>query len=391
MSFKKKSMIFISGGVSALVLVIVLTALGGFSLVPFFRVERLKNMEANYGKLEVLRQEIVDNYYLDLDEDKLYEGMIYGMFDAVDDKYTSYMNPEEYKQYNDSTQGKYVGIGIQSNTSDERIQIVRVFEGSPAQKAGIQIEDEVIAVDELTIEDNGYRDLLDRMLGQEGQEVLVKVKREGEVLSFTIKRGSVKIPFVDSQVIGQTGYLVLYQFGSQVSEEFESHLKNLLKQDVNGIIIDLRDNPGGLVTECTEIADQLLPKGTIVYTLDKYGNEKTYKSKKDHTDIPLVFLANENSASASEILLAAVRDFDRAPIVGVQTFGKGIVQSVAEYGDGSGFKITYSQYFSPQGNKIHKIGVSPDYEVNFEGIKNTLAPDLTEDPQLKQAYDLLNQ
>lgn len=391
MNFKKKILVFMSGFALALIVVMTLITLDGLTLLPKFRLDQLKAYEADYGKVDDLKQEILDRYYLDVDQETLDEGMIYGMFEAVGDKYTSYMNVDEFKAYNDSTRGNYVGIGILSNTAEEQIEILRVYKNSPAEKAGILAGDLVIDVDGLDIEDHGFRALIDKMLGEAGQSVLVTVKRDQAVVTFDIPRGSVKIPFVDSHIIEDMGYIYIHQFGTDTSKEFDKHLDQLLEAKVEGIVLDLRNNPGGLVTESTKIADRLLAKGLIVYTLDKDKNKKTYHSKKSQETIPMVFLANENSASASEILLAAIKDYKRGPIVGKNTFGKGIVQSVSRYSDESGYKITYSQYFSPNGLEIHKKGVAPDYEVDYEGKINIEAPNLLEDPQLKKAFDLLNE
>lgn len=389
--FNKKSiLLFLSGFLMALLVVMALVSTDQLVLVPDFRYESLKTLESNYEKVEDLKDEIVENFYLPLDEEKLYEGMVEGLFEAVGDPYTQYMNVEDFNRYKDSTKGNYVGIGILSDTSRDRIEILRVYPDSPAEEAGIMAGDEVFQVDDLTIEEDGYQALIDQMLGEEGKGVSVKVYRDAQVIEFDILRQQVKIPFVDSHLLGGTGYIYIHQFGTDTSKEFEKHLEDLLAQDIDGLIIDLRDNPGGLVVESTKIADRLLGKGLIVYTLDNQGNERTYRSKKSHVEIPLVFLANEKSASASEILLGAIKDFDRGPIVGKKTFGKGIVQSVNPVGDGSGYKITYAQYYSPLGNEIHKKGIEPDYEVDFEGRINIEVPDLENDAQLLKALELLN-
>jgi carboxyl-terminal processing protease len=389
--FNKKSiLLFLSGFLIALLLVMALVSTDQLVLLPDFRYEALKTMESNYEKVEKLKNEIVENFYLPLDEETLYEGMVEGLFEAVGDPYTQYMNVDDFNRYKDSTKGKYVGIGILSDTSRERIEILRVYPNSPAEAAGILAGDEVFQVDDLTIEADGYEALINQMLGQEGDEVLVKVYRDNDIIDFDMTRQQVKIPFVDSHLLGETGYIYIHQFGTNASKEFEKHLDALMEENITGLIVDLRDNPGGLVVESTKIADQLLGKGLIVYTLDNEGNERTYRSKSSHVDLPLIFLANEKSASASEILLGAIKDQNRAAIVGNKTFGKGIVQSVNPIDDGSGYKITYAQYYSPLGNEIHKKGIEPDYKVDFEGRINIETPDLENDRQLLKALELLN-
>jgi len=276
-----------------------------------------------------------------------------------------------------------------SDVSEDDIHVTRVFSGSPAEKAGILAGDYIIEVDGDKIEDHGYEHLIDVMLGEEDTDIEVIVKREDDLITFNLKRGKVEIPFISSSVIDDVGYIHIYQFGTDVSKEFKTHLKELQDQNVTGLIIDLRDNPGGLVSESTDIVDMLMGSGTIIYTLDNKDKKRTYKSDESKIDLPIVFLANERSASASEILLGASKDMEIGPIVGVQTFGKGIVQGITNLRDGTGYKMTYSQYFTPEDNVIHKVGVAPDYEVEFEGNINGEEPNLEEDTQLIKGLEVL--
>jgi carboxyl-terminal processing protease len=360
-------------------------------LVSDIKYDRLVALENKYQKAEKLQEEIMEKFYLEVTEEELMTGMYRGLFEATDDKYSRYFTPEELEEYNDSTNGNYVGIGILSDVSEGDIHITRVFPNSPAEKAGILAGDYVIEVDGFTIEEHGYEHLIDVMLGEEDTDIEVVIVRDGETIIFHLQRGRVEIPFVSSSVIDDIGYIHIYQFGTDVSDEFDTHLQALKDQNVRGLIIDLRDNPGGLVSEATAIADELMGSGTIIYTLDNEDNKRTYKSDSDKLDIPFVFLANESSASASEILLGAIKDTQTAPIVGVTTFGKGIVQGITTLKDGSGYKITYSQYFTPSGGVIHKVGVTPDYIVEYEGSINSEVPNKLEDLQLKKGLEILDQ
>jgi len=380
---------FVVGVLATMGIGMVLLSAEHVVLVPVVKYERLTSMDEKYKKAESIKEELLDNFYLEITEEDIETGMYRGMFEATGDKYSRYFTKEELKAYNESTSGNYVGIGVLSDVADGDIHVTRVFPNSPAEKAGLLAGDYIIEVDGETLEEHGYEHLIDVMLGEEGTEIEVIVSRDDEIITFNLKRGKVEVPFVSSAVIDDIGYIYLYQFGTDVSKEFNTHLKDLQRQDIKGLIIDVRDNPGGLVHESTEIADVLMGSGTIIYTLDNKDNKRTYKSDASKLDIPVVFLANESSASASEILLGAVQDTQIGPIVGVETFGKGIVQGITNLRDGSGYKITYSQYFTPNDNIIHEVGVTPDYIVEYEGSINGESPNLEEDTQLIKGIEVL--
>lgn len=360
-------------------------------LISDIKYERLNKLEETYAKAEKIKKDLLDKFYLEVSEEDIEIGMYRGMFEATGDKYSRYFTKEELQAYNDSTNGNYVGIGILSDTSEGEIHITRVFPNSPAEKAGILAGDKVVEVDGYKLVDHDTDYLIDVMLGEEDTDIQVIVDRKGDLVTFNLQRGKIEIPFVTSTVLDDIGYLHIYQFGTDVSKDFEEHLNDLRKKDIKGLVIDLRNNPGGLVSESTKITDLLIGKGTIIYTLDNEDNRREYNSDAAKLDIPLVFLANGNSASASEIMLGAIKDTETAPIVGVQTFGKGIVQGITTLRDGSGYKLTHSQYFTPEDNVIHKVGVSPDYEVEFEGMFNSESPNPAEDLQLKKALSVMKE
>jgi len=380
---------FVVGVLATMGIGMVLLSAEHVVLVPVVKYERLTSMDEKYKKAESIKEELLDNFYLEITEEEIETGMYRGMFEATGDKYSRYFTEEELKAYNESTSGNYVGIGVLSDVADGDIHVTRVFPNSPAEKAGILAGDYIIEVDGETLEENGYEHLIDVMLGEEDTKIEVIVKRDDEIIAFNLKRGKVEVPFVSSSIIDDMGYIYIYQFGTDVAKEFNTHLKDLKRQGIEGLIIDVRDNPGGLVSESTDIADVLMGSGTIIYTLDNKDNKRMYKSDASKLDIPVVFLANEKSASASEILLGAIQDTQIAPIVGVETFGKGIVQGITNLRDGSGYKITYSQYFTPNDNIIHEVGVTPDYIVEYEGSINGESPNLEEDTQLIKGLEVL--
>jgi len=380
---------FVVGVLATMGIGMVLLSAEHVVLVPVVKYERLTSMDEKYKKAESIKEELLDNFYLEITEEEIETGMYRGMFEATGDKYSRYFTEEELKAYNQSTSGNYVGIGVLSDVADGDIHVTRVFPNSPAEKAGILAGDYIIEVDGETLEENGYEHLIDVMLGEEDTKIEVIVKRDEEIITFNLKRGKVEVPFVSSSIIDDIGYIYIYQFGTDVAKEFNTHLKDLKRQGIEGLIIDVRDNPGGLVNESTDIADVLMGSGIIIYTLDNKDNKRMYKSDASKLDIPVVFLANEKSASASEILLGAVQDTQIGPIVGVETFGKGIVQGITNLRDGSGYKITYSQYFTPNDNIIHEVGVTPDYIVEYEGSINGETPNLEEDTQLIKGLEVL--
>lgn len=391
MKLRKIVLPFILGVLLTLGVGLFLLSTENVVLISNIKYARLLDMDKKYEKAEQIKEELLEDFYLDITEEELETGMYRGMFEATGDKYSRYFTKEELKAYNDSTNGNYVGIGVLSDVSDGDIHITRVFPKSPAEKAGILAGDYIIEVDGATLEENGYEKLIDIMLGEEGTPIEVIVLREGEKHTFNLNRGRVDIPFISSDIIDGIGYIHIYQFGTDVSKEFKTHLKELEKQSIKGLIVDVRDNPGGLVSESTDIADLLMAEGTIIYTMDNADNRRTYKSDASMLSIPVVCLANENSASASEILIGALQDTNSAIVVGEQSFGKGIVQGITNLTDGTGYKITYSQYFTPNDNVIHKVGVTPDYIVPFEGSINITSPDPEFDPQLKKALEIMEE
>ncbi|WP_099189965.1 S41 family peptidase [Tepidibacter mesophilus] len=324
------------------------------------------NEYKKYNKLYSLEKVIDDNYYTDVDEGNLVDGSIKGLFEGLNDPYSQYMNKKEFERFMENTEGSFSGIGvIITPGEDGYITVVSPIEDSPGFKAGIKSEDKIIKVNGEDVTAKEMDKAISMMKGKAGTEVEITILRNGkETINMKIKREEIRLKTVKSQILEDNiGYIRITQFDEKTADEFKTHLNQLQDKDIKGLIIDLRDNPGGLLDKCQEITDKLIGEGTIVYTKDRNGKTKYYNSDKNKIDVPLAVLVNKGSASASEILSGAVRDNKAGTLIGTTTFGKGLVQTVRSLNDGSGFKLTVSQYFTPNGEYIHGKGITPDIVV----------------------------
>lgn len=351
--------------------------------------ERLKQ----YEKLDEVKRYVDNFYYEEPDQQKLMDGAIQGLLSGTGDAYTFYYPEEAWTTLWEEDEGKYAGIGVQMLGSYENgaVTIIRVFKGTPAEEAGLRRGDVFYKVEDLEVSTATMQDAVNLMRGVPGEQVHVEVVRSGEVLGFDIVKAEITVNRVESMMLeGNVGYIALYEFAGGSYDDFHAAYQELKEQGMKSLLIDLRDNGGGWVTDGVRVADLFMDKELMFYTENRAGvREKTYTTDgKD--DIPLTLLVNENSASTTEILSAAMKDYGRATIVGVQTFGKGIIQYVMGLSDGkTGLQFTSSQYFTPEGTKVHKVGVEPDIIVEMpEDLASQYFSlgDL-EDPQLKAAYD----
>lgn len=348
------------------------------------------------AKVEIM-ESYLDQYYVEEFDKTLVEEMLFsGMAAGVGDRYTYYMPEETLEQYLENTNGNFDGVGIEVyTTQDGEVVISRVMEGQPAQQAGLQEGDVIIGVDGEDMRGKMISDVAAKIRGKAGTEVTIEVLRKstGETLKMTMQRAVVVMESVDSRMInGIIGYISISGFKENTYDQFKAALDALQKDGMKGLVLDLRDNPGGLVKSVYQIGEELLPEGTMVYTLDKKEKRDDLKCDGTYLDIPLVVLVNENSASASEILAGAVKDTDRGTLVGMQTFGKGLVQRLFTLPDGSGLNVTIQKYYTPKGTSIHGIGIEPDEVVQLE--EKYLATALTdipedEDAQLQKALEVL--
>ena len=336
-------------------------------------------------------------FYQEPDHTKMLQGAAAGLLSGLDDVYTFYYTPEAWQQMWEDDEGEYAGIGllISSNYSTGICTISRVFKGSPAEAAGVQRGDILYKVNEdLIVTPETLQEAVDIMRGTPGTTVDVTFLRKGEELTFTIERAIINVNQIESTMLtDKAGYIAFYQFAGKCDEEFEAALNDLVQQGAEGIIIDLRDNPGGWVDAALHVGDLFMDAGDLCYLVYRDGEEDhCYPTKDGKTDVALVVLVNENSASSSEILTGALRDRADATVVGVNTYGKGIVQVVLSTGDdGAGFQMTIAQYFTPSGQAVHKVGIAPDVEIALEEGDNGSYDfaDVENDPQLKKALEVL--
>ena len=346
-------------------------------------------------RLESFRK-IIDTKFLgEVNEDKLTEGAIKGYIAGLQDPYTEYMNKEEMEEFTQDAMGNFVGIGIYmtKDTDKNAIVVISPIKDTPAYKAGILPGDIISKVNDVEYKADDLNVVANRIKGESGSKVKLEIIRDGKTLNFEIQREKIKINHVENKVLdGNIGYLKLNTFDEGCGEEFKQKYEELKKQNVKALIVDLRNNGGGIVDEAISIAETMSDKDeTLLITVDKNNNKEYTKSKNEKIiDVPIVVLVNGNSASASEILAGALKDNGKAKLVGTKTYGKGVIQELITLTDGSGLKITTEEYYTPKENKINKIGIEPDEEVKLPAeLENTLEIEESKDTQLQKAIELL--
>ena len=350
-----------------------------------------------YQKLETLFQLVENYYYEDVDEDAMLENAAVGLMAGIGDVYSVYYTKEEMAKFNEETEGKYAGIGCQllADPESKLITVTRVFKGSPAETAGIRAGDKIVYVNDVYYTAYEMDEAVSVMRGTPGESVKVTVLRDLETIDFDVMREDININYVEYEILdGNIGYVMVFDFLGDAYEGFEEAINAFQEADVSGMIIDLRNNGGGLVDTCVKMADLILPEGVVVSMKDKNGNVTEEKIDGEYYDVPMAVLVNGYSASASEILAGAIRDNHAGTLVGTKTFGKGVVQSSLEFADGSGMKVTTARYYTPSGECIHEIGIEPDIEVELDadavtryGINNLPHEN---DAQLQCAIAVLN-
>ena len=322
-----------------------------------------------YNKLLGLEELVKDDFYQKVDDTKIVDGAIKGMFYGLDDPYSQYYTQEEFKKLKEQTSGSFVGIGVYINpiSDDEYITIKSPVKGSPAEKAGILSGDKILKVDGKVVTSENSDEAISMIKGKEGTTVELTIKRNDKVFDVNVKREKIVTDTVEYKTLEDSiGYIKISSFAENTYDEFKLALDGL--KDIKGLIIDVRDNPGGLLNVCKDIVDDLIGEGTIVYTKNNKGETEYLKSDKDKIDVPIVVLTNESSASASEILTGAIIDNNAGISVGTTTFGKGLVQTVRELKDGTGYKLTTAQYYTPSGNYINEKGIKPTIEESNEEV-----------------------
>lgn len=340
-------------------------------------------------------EDFVKKYYLyDVDEKDFEVGKLKGVVASLNDPYSEYYTKEEYKKLMEFTTGKFCGIGvIITKGEDNLITVISPIKNSPADKAGIQAQDKIIKVNGKEFTAESLTEATEIMKGEKGTEVNVTIYRPstGKTKDLKIKRDEISIETVIAKKIDDIGYIGITSFDEKTADEFNTQLDSLLKQNIKSLIIDLRGNPGGIVDTAAEVCDRILPEGKIVYALDKNKNKVfEFDSDPNKLDLPMAVLINEGSASASEIVAGAIRDYKAGTIIGKKSFGKGIVQTAKQFPTGDGIKLTTSEYFTPNGENIHKKGIKPDIEVSLpENIKGIGYEYLDTDLQLQKAIEIL--
>ena len=401
-----------------LCLLLAMCLLGGCAYLPFEGISDM-NAAADDGDLQALDgdtvilsredyerykqfdtllelMDIVDvNFYEDADENAMLEGAAQGLLAALGDPYTFYYTPEDYASMWEDDEGEYAGVGMQISASYVTgiCTISRVFDNGPAKEAGVHKGDILYQVEDLYVDAYNLQDAVDIMRGTPGTDVNVVFLRGGEELSFTLTRAKISVNRVESTMLEDgIGYIYLYDFAGDCAVKFEAALNDLVDRGAKGIIIDLRDNPGGWTADAESIADLFMDKGVIYYLEYRDGQREYAYSKNVKTDVQLVVLMNQYSASSSEILCGALKDRANATVVGVQSYGKGIVQAVVGLSDQSGMQVTIAQYFTPNGNKVHQMGITHDVEVQLpEGDIGMYQFGDLSDPQLSRALEIMQE
>lgn len=338
---------------------------------------------------------IVHDQFLNqpVDNVKMMQGAIRGLMDSLDDPYTAYMDPEEYRTQNTPLQGEYTGIGAWVDTTGEYLVILSPMPDSPSEKVGIEPGDKVVEVDGEDVTGFDPVIVLEKILGPAGTSVNITIEREGEpeFLHFEVERAVIPIPSVESELLEEElGYIRLYTFGAISAEEFQQALSELINQGAAGIILDLRNNTGGFVDTAIEIISEFIPEGIVMIEEWADGTTDEYKATGDpmQPEIPLVVLVNNGSASASEIVAGALQDYDRAELVGTQTFGKGLIQNwIPLIGENGAVRVTTARWLTPDGRQIQDNGLTPDFiaEITESDIENEF------DTQLERAKEVLSQ
>ena len=383
-------------GIGASVLIVILAITVGRVIKAYQMMEGSGSYEsvANAGvieKITVLEDTIHDYFWKDVAEADLEEGVYKGILEALDDPYSVYYTEQELLELQQDTEGLYYGIGayISQNTDVGYVQISKVIENTPAEESGLLQGDYIYKVDGEDMQGQDSTYVVSKIKGEEGTTVMITVVRENasEPLEIEVERRKIESPTVEYEMFENgMAYIQITEFDLVTTAQFEAAYEQAKKEGMKGLIIDLRSNPGGNLSTVCDIARMLLPKGLIVYTEDKYGERVEYTCDgKQEIDVPLVVLTDGYSASASEILAGAIKDYQIGTLVGTTTYGKGIVQKVINLSDGSAVKLTVSTYFTPNGNNIHQKGVEPDVEVAFDAEQYIAGVD----NQLEKAKEVL--
>lgn len=383
-----------ASGVLTGILVVTL-AVGGVKFVQQRQYNGVLSDSSHVQKIEYLEKLIDQEYLGEVDNDEMAEGVYAGLVYGLGDVYSRYYTADEYAQETASTDGAYAGIGVSiQKNKNGGVQIAECYEGGPGADAGLQTGDVITAINDTDVTDMELSDVVSLIRENKDKTIVLTVLRENEDSSreISVDVTDVELPSVSGEMIDEsTGYIQITQFTGVTPQQYKDTFAELKDKGMERLVIDLRDNPGGLLTSVCDILREILPEGLIVYTEDKYGNrEEETCDGKNKLDMPLAVLVNENSASASEIFAGAVQDHGVGTIVGTTTYGKGVVQELRQLSDGSAVKLTVSNYYTPNGNSINKVGIKPDVEVKLASVllnKDEITHE--EDNQLQEALNVI--
>lgn len=347
-----------------------------------FNAQKTKDVLRFFGALRFIETQ----YVRDVDYTNLIDGAISGMVKTLDDPHSIYLDPKMYELMRSHTEGSFGGVGIVMGFKDNKITVISVMEGTPSEAAGIKTGDEIIAVDGTPTNEIEPEEVVLHIRGEIGTDVTLKIRRAGEEdKDYVVRRATIQVHTVAGQMLPDTdgiGYIRIASFSEHTADEFKDAYRALEKDGVKGMIIDLRENPGGLVTSCVAIANMVVPKGPVVSVVQKDGTREEYKSDLSEEKYPLVVLIDGNSASASEILAGALQDTGAATIVGETSYGKGSVQVILPLYDDDALKLTIAKYYTPSGRSIDGTGIEPDVRVEPQA-------DGAQDVQLLKAIDVM--
>ncbi len=383
-----------AAGVLTGVLVVTL-AVGGVKFVQQRQYNGVLSDTSHVQKIEYLEKLIDQEYLGEVDNDEMAEGVYAGLVYGLGDVYSRYYTADEYAQETASTDGAYAGIGVSiQKNKNGGVQIAECYEGGPGADAGLQTGDVITAINDTDVTDMELSDVVSLIRENKDKTIVLTVLRENEDSSreISVDVTDVELPSVSGEMLDEsTGYIQITQFTGVTPQQYKDTFAELKDKGMERLVIDLRNNPGGLLTSVCDILREILPEGLIVYTEDKDGNrEEETCDGKNKLNMPLAVLVNENSASASEIFAGAVQDHGVGTIVGTTTYGKGVVQELRQLSDGSAVKLTVSNYYTPNGNSINKVGIKPDVEVKLASVllnKDEITHE--EDNQLQEALNVI--
>lgn len=400
---------FLGGLFCGLLVGMVMAGVTGVSMFFFCNLSaKNKQQETEKAISDVLDEKTVSKiseltsyinaYYMDEYElSDLQESLISGYVDGLGDKYTVYYTEDQYADLQITTTGTYYGIGagLQQDPDTMQVTVTKIYSGTPSEEAGLKEDDVIMFVEDIDATSMELTLLVQKIRGEEGTSVHLQVYRpsEKEVLEFDIERRNVELPSVEGQMLeNNIGYISISEWQTNTSSQFQMIVKDLATQGMESMIVDVRSNPGGLLTAVVDVLDYILPEGLVVYTEDKYGQKQTFRSAESCIEYPMVVLINGNSASASEIFAGAIHDYEYGTLLGTTTYGKGIVQSIFPLVGGDALKVTTAKYFTPNGNYIHGVGIDPDVELEYDYSGPSDQPyDMQYDNQLQKAIELLSE